>query len=34
MAMTKKELIDLIYANMGTSKNESRKLVESLFDII
>ncbi|MGD0276197.1 MAG: integration host factor subunit alpha [Syntrophales bacterium] len=34
MAMTKKELIDLIYDRMGISKIESYKIVESFFDII
>ncbi len=34
MAMTKKELIDLIYDKMGIPKTECYKLVESLFDII
>jgi integration host factor subunit alpha len=34
MAITKKELADLIYDKMGTSKIESYKIVESFFDII
>ena len=34
MAMTKKELTDLIYEEMGTSRNECDKIVESFFDII
>ena len=34
MAITKKELIDLIYEEMGTSRNESYKIVESFFNII
>jgi integration host factor subunit alpha len=32
--MTKREITDLIYDKMGTSKNESYKLFESFFDII
>jgi integration host factor subunit alpha len=32
--MTKKEITDLIYDKMGTSKNECYKLVDSFFDII
>ncbi|MGD0275599.1 MAG: integration host factor subunit alpha [Syntrophales bacterium] len=34
MAITKKELTDMCYANMAISKNECYKLVESFFDII
>jgi integration host factor subunit alpha len=34
MTMTRKELTDLIYDKMGTSKNESYNIVESFFDII
>jgi len=34
MTMTKKEITDLIYDKMGTSKNECYKLVDSFFDII
>lgn len=34
MAITKKEIVDLIYADMGISKNECLKLVDCFFDII
>jgi integration host factor subunit alpha len=34
MSIAKKEITDLIYDKMGTSKNECNKIVESFFDII
>jgi integration host factor subunit alpha len=34
MAITKKELADLIYDKIGISKIESYKIVKSFFDII
>jgi integration host factor subunit alpha len=34
MALTKEKMIDNIYNNVGLSKNQSRRVVEQLFEIM